>query len=65
MLTQAMEDGNDPESPIKLAMLENMITEATYKASIDPEIHLTDDDKKEHNNAWRTCIERTSRLEQH
>ena len=41
-MTQAVEYTNDLESPIKLAMLENDIDEATYKASIDPLIHLTD-----------------------
>ena len=36
MLTQGVEDGNDQEAPINLAMLENEIYEATYKASINP-----------------------------
>ena len=44
-------------------MLENDIDEATYKASIDPAIQLTDSKKIEHNNAWGTYRERTSRLE--
>ena len=35
MMTQAVEDGNDPEAPINLDMLKNDIDEATYKASID------------------------------
>ena len=39
MLTQAEEDWNDLEAPTKLAILENEIDEATFKASIDPEIH--------------------------
>ena len=63
MLTQAVEYGNEPESLIKLAMLENEIDEATYKASIDLVIHLAGSEKTEHDNAWRTYIERTSRLE--
>ena len=45
MLTQAVEYGDEPESLIKLAMLENEIDEATYKASIDSGIHLTDAEK--------------------
>ena len=45
MLTKAVEDGNDPEATINLDMLENKIVEATYKASLNLEIHLTDDDK--------------------
>ena len=35
MLNQAVEDGNDPEAPIKLDMLENDIDEAIYKTSTD------------------------------
>ena len=54
MLTQAVEDGNEPEEPINLDMLENKIDKATYKASIDPEIHLTYADKTEQDNVWRT-----------
>ena len=51
MLTQSVEDRNDPEAPIRMAILENNIDEVTHKDSIDPEIHLTDADKTEHENA--------------
>ena len=44
-------------------MPENEIDEATYKASIDPAIHLTYADKIEQDNAWRTYRYRTSRIE--
>ena len=50
--TQEVEDENNPEAPIKLDMLENEIDEATYKASIDPEIHLMDAQK----NRIRKCM---------
>ena len=36
MLTQEVQEGNDPEARINMAMMENEIDEATYKASIDP-----------------------------
>ena len=58
MLTQAVEDGNDPEAPAQLAMLENEIDEANCKASIDPENHPMDAEKTEHNNVWCTYIYR-------
>ena len=45
MMTQAAEDANNPEAPIKLAITENEIDKATYKASIDTYIHLTDSEK--------------------
>ena len=50
MLTQAAEDGNDPEAPIKMAILEYEIYETTYKALINSEIHLTNAEKTEHEN---------------
>ena len=62
ILDQAVEYGNDPEAPINLDMTEHEIYEATYKASIDSETHLTNYYKTEHDNAWRTYRERTSRL---
>ena len=37
IMTQAVEDGKDPEEPINMAVLENDINEANYKASINPE----------------------------
>ena len=63
MRTQSAEDGNDPEAPTKLYMLENEIDEKTYKASIDPEIHLLYADKTEHDNAWQTYREMTTIIE--
>ena len=51
MLSQEVEDGNGPEAPIKLAVLENNIYEATYKASIDPEINPADGNKREYVNS--------------
>ena len=65
MLTQEVQEGNDPEARINMAMMENEIDEATYKASIDPEIHVTDAKKTQHNKAWRTYRERTSRPEKY
>ena len=61
ILNQEVEDGNDPEAPIKMAILENDIDEAIYKTSIDLAIHLTDAEKTEHDNAWRIYRERVAR----
>ena len=63
IMNQAVENRNDPKAPIKMDMLENEIYESTYKASIDPEIHLTYSEKIEHNNTWRTNREKMARLE--
>ena len=42
ILNQAVEDDNEPEAQINMAMIENEIDETTYKTSIYPLIHLTD-----------------------
>ena len=63
MMTQAVEYGNDPETPINLDMMENEIYEATYKASIYPSINLTDAEKTENGNSWHTYRERMYRIE--
>ena len=63
MLTHSVQYVNDSESPIKMAILEEDIYEATYKASIDPEINLTDDKKTEYEYVWRINRERTSKIE--
>ncbi len=48
---------------MKLAILENEIEEAEYKATIDVPIILTGDEQSEHDNAWKTYRERQARLE--
>ena len=45
MLTRALEDGNDPEVPVNMAILENEIDEATCKSSTNPAIHIMDAEK--------------------
>ena len=42
ILNQAVEDDNEPEAQINMAMIENEIDETTYKTSIYPLIRLTD-----------------------
>jgi hypothetical protein len=44
----------DADAPMKLAILENKIMQAEFKASADVPIELTDSEKTQHSNEWRT-----------
>ena len=55
----------DPEAPMKLAVLDNAIAEAQFAQSIDVPIEMTDSEKTQYNNAWRTYRERNASLAKH
>jgi hypothetical protein len=44
----------DADAPMKLAVLENEIVQAEFEASEDVPIELTDSEKTQHSNKWRT-----------
>jgi len=64
MLQQAVDDG-ELEAPMRLALLENEIAEAAFEAAEDVPIQLTDSEKSENSNKWRTYRERTTLLTKH
>ena len=53
----------DPEAPVKLAILINEIDEVTYQATVKTAIKLDENEKTQYENEWRTHCERVSRLE--
>ena len=53
----------DLDAPMQLAILENEIDEAKYQAGIELPVKLSEMEKTQHENEWRTYRERTSRLE--
>jgi hypothetical protein len=53
----------DPEATMSLALLETVMDEAAYQATIDLPIKLTETEKTKHDNAWQTYREKNSRLE--
>ena len=55
----------DPEAPMKLAMLINDIDEAIYQATVEPAINLDDNEKNQSENEWCTHRERVARIEKH
>jgi hypothetical protein len=44
----------DADAPMKLAVLENEIVQAEFEVSEDVPIELTDSEKTQHSNEWRT-----------
>jgi hypothetical protein len=63
---QSLEDlitAGDEDAEMLLATLEQQIDEAAYLASTDLPIKLTEVEKTEYDNDWRTYRERNSRLE--
>ena len=63
MLEQAVAAGTDPEAPMKLAVLQNEIAQATFDMNQEVPIELTDSEKTQCSNAWRTYRERNANLE--
>ena len=61
-LEKAVADGKDPEAPMKLATLQNEIAKAEFDMTQDVPIELTDSEKTQYSNAWRTFRERNSSL---
>jgi hypothetical protein len=62
LLEAAVAAQQDADAPMKLAILENEITQAEFKASVDVPIELTDSEKTQHSNKWRTYQERNAQL---
>ena len=46
--------GNDPEAPIKLAILQNEIAQGEFDANEEVPIKLNDSKKTQSSNAWHT-----------
>lgn len=65
LLEQAVKDKTDPKAPMELAVLQNEIAQAEYDASQDVPIEMTDSERTQFSNAWRTYRERNAKLEQH
>jgi hypothetical protein len=63
LLEAAVAAGEDVEAPMKLALLENEIAQARFEATVEVPIQLSDSEKTQYNNAWRTYRERTAQLE--
>jgi hypothetical protein len=62
VLQAAVTQGNDPEAPLKLAILDIAIAEGDFEQKVEVAIELTDSEKTQQNNEWRTYRERNALL---
>ena len=65
ILEAAVMAGKDPDAPMRLALLQNEIANGALEASEDVPMHLTDSEKTQHSNEWRTFRERNAHLAKH
>ena len=57
--------GINDTAPVKLSILENAIAQGEYKANVDVPIVMTDSEKTQSINEWRTYRERNDQLKKH
>jgi hypothetical protein len=57
--------GADPDAPMQLAILDNEIAEANYKQNNEVPIEMSDSEKMQYSNNWRTYQERNVLLTKH
>jgi hypothetical protein len=50
--------GTDPDAPMQLAILDNEIAEGNYKQNNEVPIEMSDSEKTQYSNDWRTYRER-------
>jgi hypothetical protein len=65
VLEAAVVTGVDPDAPMKLAILNNAIAEGDFQQTLEVPIELTDSEKTQYNNEWRTYRERNAQLTKH
>ena len=61
----AVTAGIDDAAPMKLAVLENDISQGDYEATVDVPIVMTDSEKTQSSNQWRTYRENNYQLTNH
>jgi hypothetical protein len=57
--------GADPDAPMQLAILDNEIAEGSYKQNNEVPIEMSDSEKTQYSNDWRTYRERNALLTKH
>ncbi len=65
VILEAAVAGGDPDAPMQLAILENEIAEGNYQQGSEVPIEMTESEKTQHSNEWRTYRERNALLLKH
>jgi hypothetical protein len=56
ILKASVQAVTDMDAPMKLAILQNEISQGEFSASIEVPVELTDSDKTQFSNDWRTFL---------
>jgi hypothetical protein len=65
ILKAAVQAGTDMDAPMKLAILQKEVAQGEFAASIEVPVVLTDSEKTQFSNDWRTFRERNTNLIKH
>ena len=65
ILEAAVAAGVDPEAPMKLAILNNAITQGDFEQTEEVPVEMTDSEKTQYSNEWRTYREHNAQLSKH
>jgi hypothetical protein len=65
ILKASVQAGTDMNTPMKLAILQNEIAQGEFAASIEVPVLLTDSEKTQFSNDWRTFREHNTNLIKH
>ena len=65
ILEAAVTAAVDPEAPMKLAILNNAIAEGDFEQNVEVPIEMTDSEKTQYSNEWRSYRERNAQLMKH
>jgi hypothetical protein len=57
--------GADPDAPMQLEILDNEIAEGNYKQNNEVTIEMSDSEKMQYSNDWRTYRERNALMTKH
>ena len=65
ILEAAVNAAVDPEAPMRLAILNNAITQGDFEQNVEVPIEMSDSEKTQYSNEWRTYRERNMQLSKH
>jgi hypothetical protein len=65
ILEAAVDAATDPEAPMKLAILNNAIAEGEFEQNMEVPIDMSDSEKTQYSNEWRSYRERSTQLTKH
>ena len=65
ILEAAVNAAVDPEAPMKLAILNNAIAEGDFEQNVEVPIEMSDSEKTQYSNEWRSYRERNAQLLKH